>query len=108
VGNVTELHLADSPDEGAMATGEAGGVRITVANVGGELYAFEDTCTHEDCSLSEEGYLTGMSVVCGCHGAEFDLRSGEPVDGPAHVPLRTFAVTRAGAGAVVSLGAAGT
>ncbi len=102
---MSELHFADCPGEGAMASAESGGVRIALANAGDALYAFEDTCTHEECSLSEEGYLEGRTVVCGCHGAEFDMRSGEPIGGPAYVPLRTFPVTRVGDGAVVDLGA---
>jgi nitrite reductase/ring-hydroxylating ferredoxin subunit len=51
------------------------GTRIAVANVGGTYYAFDDTCTHEQCSLAE-GDLAGTTVTCMCHGAEFDVRTG--------------------------------
>jgi p-cumate 2,3-dioxygenase ferredoxin subunit len=52
------------------------GTRIAVANVGGPYYAFDDACTHEQCSLAEEGELTGTTVTCTCHGSEFDVRTG--------------------------------
>ncbi len=77
--------------EGGMVAYEVGGVRVAVAKVGGELFAFEDTCTHERCSLSE-GELEGTSVVCPCHGAEFDIRTGEVLALPASRPIRTYRV----------------
>ena len=41
---------------------------IAVANVDGEYFAFNDTCTHQGCSLSG-GTLDGTSVTCPCHGS---------------------------------------
>ena len=38
--------------------------------------AFDDTCTHEECSLAE-GELDGAVIVCPCHGSEFDVRTGD-------------------------------
>lgn len=43
----------------------------------GRLYAIDDTCTHQDASLSE-GWLEGCLVECPLHAASFDLRTGEP------------------------------
>ncbi|MEU0743484.1 bifunctional 3-phenylpropionate/cinnamic acid dioxygenase ferredoxin subunit [Streptomyces sp. NPDC006134] len=58
----------------------------------GELYAIDDTCTHQDASLSE-GWLEGCLVECPLHAASFDLRTGRPTCLPARRPVRTHRVT---------------
>jgi nitrite reductase/ring-hydroxylating ferredoxin subunit len=68
------------------------GQRIAVANVGGRLYAFDDTCTHEQCSLADDGILEGTTVTCGCHGAQFDVTSGRVVAPPAPTPVRSYPI----------------
>ena len=60
---------------------------VLIANAGGEVFATDDTCTHEDASLSC-GVLDGTIVRCPLHGATFDLRDGSPLDEPAEEPLR--------------------
>jgi nitrite reductase/ring-hydroxylating ferredoxin subunit len=59
---------------------------VAVANVEGDLHAFEDTCTHQGCSLSE-GDLDGTIVECPCHGGRFDVTTGEAVGGPPVDPV---------------------
>ncbi|MBZ4019657.1 bifunctional 3-phenylpropionate/cinnamic acid dioxygenase ferredoxin subunit [Streptomyces purpurogeneiscleroticus] len=57
----------------------------------GEVYAIDDTCTHQDASLSD-GWLEGCAVECPLHASTFDLRTGK-VDGPpARLPVRTHQV----------------
>lgn len=58
----------------------------------GELYAIDDTCTHQDASLSE-GWLEGCLVECPLHAASFDLRTGLPTCLPARRAVRTHRVT---------------
>jgi 3-phenylpropionate/trans-cinnamate dioxygenase ferredoxin component len=65
---------------------------IAVFNAGGELYAVDDTCTHQDASLAE-GWLEGCLVECPLHAASFDLRTGQPTCLPARRALRTHRVT---------------
>ncbi|MCK2238445.1 MULTISPECIES: bifunctional 3-phenylpropionate/cinnamic acid dioxygenase ferredoxin subunit [unclassified Crossiella] len=67
-------------------------VPVAVFNVEGEFYAIDDTCTHQDASLSE-GYLEGCLVECPLHAASFDLRTGRPTCLPAKKPVRTHQVT---------------
>ena len=64
---------------------------VAVARAGGQLYAFDDTCTHEECPLSY-GFLTDAEVECPCHGSIFNMRTGEALTGPALESLRTYAV----------------
>jgi nitrite reductase/ring-hydroxylating ferredoxin subunit len=66
------------------------GARIAVANVSGAYYAFDDACTHEECSLAEEGELAGTTLTCTCHGSEFDVRTGSVLAPPATVPVKVY------------------
>ena len=82
--------VADLPD-GAMRCVTIGGREVLIANAGGEVLATDDTCTHEDASLSC-GVLSGAIVRCPLHGATFDLRDGAPLDEPAEEALRCHEV----------------
>ncbi len=84
VGELSEL----PPGESVRVQGE---VAIAVFNADGELYAIDDTCTHQDASLSD-GWLEGCAVECPLHAACFDLRTGQPSGPPAKKPVRTHAV----------------
>ncbi|MFJ8828077.1 bifunctional 3-phenylpropionate/cinnamic acid dioxygenase ferredoxin subunit [Streptomyces sp. NPDC102467] len=65
---------------------------IAVFHAEGELFAVDDTCTHQEASLSE-GWLEGCQVECPLHEASFDLRTGQPTCLPARRPVRTHRVT---------------
>ena len=65
--------------------------RIAIAKVGDAFYAFADTCTHQGCLLAE-GTLEGTTVICPCHGSEFNVATGEVVRGPAREPVESYAV----------------
>lgn len=64
---------------------------VGLANVGGEFFAFDDTCTHEEASLTE-GEIFGDVVECPLHGAAFNIRTGAVESFPATRPLPTFGV----------------
>jgi 3-phenylpropionate/trans-cinnamate dioxygenase ferredoxin subunit len=74
--------------EGDMRVFDVGGTPVNVANAGGRLYAFDDTCTHMGCSLAK-GHLNGTTVTCACHGSQFDVTSGAVLRGPAQQPVRS-------------------
>ena len=67
-----------------------GGQDLFVARWDGGWYALEDRCSHAGCAFSEDAEVDGPRIVCNCHGSEFDLRTGEPLRGPATRPVRTF------------------
>ena len=83
---------ADDLAPGQMTSAEVDGEPVTIANVGGSFYAFNETCTHRGCSLTE-GELAGNVVTCDCHGGQFDVVSGEVVDGPPDEALQTYQVS---------------
>jgi nitrite reductase/ring-hydroxylating ferredoxin subunit len=72
-----------------LAAFEVKGTRIAIANVDGTFYAFDDTCTHLQCSLAE-GDLEETVVTCPCHGSRFDVRTGALLRGPAQEPVRSY------------------
>ena len=57
----------------------------------GELFAIDDTCTHQDASLAD-GWLEGCQIECPLHASAFDLRTGEVDQPPAKRPVRTHRV----------------
>lgn len=57
------------------------GERVVLANVEGVLYALRDVCGHKNAPLSR-GRLTGCLIECPLHFAQFDVRTGELVNGP--------------------------
>jgi 3-phenylpropionate/trans-cinnamate dioxygenase ferredoxin subunit len=73
-----------------------GDLAVCVAHTeDGGWYAIDDTCTHEDCSLSE-GELSDHLVECPCHGSRFDVRTGDVGNLPAVLPVQTHRVTVTG------------
>ncbi|HEX5038895.1 MAG TPA: non-heme iron oxygenase ferredoxin subunit [Candidatus Limnocylindria bacterium] len=77
--------------EGQMRVFEVGGAAVNVTNAGGQLYAFDDTCTHMGCSLAN-GDLDGTTVTCACHGSQFDVTTGAVIRGPAQRPVMSHRV----------------
>ena len=73
---------------GEMRVFDVAGIKVNIANVGGQLHAFDDTCTHRACSLAK-GRLDGTTVTCPCHGSQFDVTTGEVLRGPAQQPVRS-------------------
>ncbi|HET6357443.1 bifunctional 3-phenylpropionate/cinnamic acid dioxygenase ferredoxin subunit [Streptomyces sp. NPDC002659] len=57
----------------------------------GEVFAIDDTCTHQDASLAD-GWLEGCEVECPLHASKFDLRTGAVDSPPAKLPVRTHEV----------------
>ena len=84
--------LAELPDGTGQIVRE-GALDIGVYNLGGELYALEDRCSHDDGPLAEGELDADAGVaVCPRHGARIDIRSGRPLTLPAVFPVATFAV----------------
>ncbi|NII10057.1 non-heme iron oxygenase ferredoxin subunit [Oleiagrimonas sp. C23AA] len=72
-----------------------GDTPIAVYNIDGELYAIEDTCTHDGGELAG-GEVHGFEVECPRHGARFDVRTGAPTCAPAYEPIAKFPVREEG------------
>ena len=77
--------------QGRVKVVEVGDEDVALCNVGGEIYAIANVCTHDDGPLGE-GYLVGDEIECPRHGARFAVRTGEVKSLPAIVPIPTFEV----------------
>lgn len=82
---------ADELGNGERLFVEIDQLAIVVFNIGGELYAIEDVCSHDDGPLGD-GDLEGYEVGCPRHGARFDVRSGKALTLPAVVDIPAYPV----------------
>ena len=78
-----------SPGTGKVV--EADGRSIALFNVEGAYYAIDNTCPHRGGPLGE-GQLTGESVTCPWHGANFNVKTGAVTRPPAVTGVRSIVV----------------
>jgi 3-phenylpropionate/trans-cinnamate dioxygenase ferredoxin subunit len=69
----------------------AGRYEIVLCHTADNIFAVENLCSHAheklDCGKVRNGW-----IACPVHGARFDLETGDPLNPPATMPVRTFAV----------------
>jgi 3-phenylpropionate/trans-cinnamate dioxygenase ferredoxin component len=82
--------LNDLDDDELMAV-VVDGEPICLAKVDGSIYAFTDNCTHISGPLNE-GELEGEVLTCPWHGAQFNVRTGKVLRGPARQDIQTYPV----------------
>ena len=90
--NYVDLCATDDVADGAALKVETAGLAVAVYCVDGRFYVTDDQCTHGPGSLSE-GFLDGHVIECDFHGGCFDIRTGEVVEPPCMIPIRTYEVT---------------
>jgi 3-phenylpropionate/trans-cinnamate dioxygenase ferredoxin component len=61
---------------------DVAGTMIALFNVGGTVYALDNTCLHQGGPLGE-GTLEGDVVTCPWHMWEYNVRTGEKVGSPS-------------------------
>jgi 3-phenylpropionate/trans-cinnamate dioxygenase ferredoxin subunit len=88
-----EVAAADEFPPGSSKIVRHGSLFVGVYNCGGELYAIEDRCSHDDGPLCEGDWDEDLCrVVCPRHGSMFELSTGRPVTLPATEPVETYPV----------------
>ena len=92
----------DEIDEGQLIAVEVDGEPICLARVDGQVCAFTDNCTHISGPLSE-GELEGDVLTCPWHGAQFNVRTGKVVRGPARQDIQTYPIKMDGKSILISL-----
>ncbi len=73
MGKILAGKTADIPP-GEMIKISEEGKDILVANVDGNYYAMDDTCTHAGANLSE-GMLDDSTITCPWHGSTWDCKT---------------------------------
>ncbi len=90
---VIEVCALQELQPGEMRLVELEDLEIGVFNCGGNLYAIEDRCSHDDGPLAEGEFdADNCTVECPRHGSLFDLKTGKPLTLPAYTPVDTFPV----------------
>jgi len=64
---------------------------IALFNVGGEIFATGNICTHAMASM-HDGIQEGEVIECPRHDGKFDVRTGAPLGPPVIEPLPTYEV----------------
>jgi 3-phenylpropionate/trans-cinnamate dioxygenase ferredoxin component len=99
-----EVAAADKFPPGSSKFVREGNLFVGVYNCGGELYAIEDRCSHDDGPLCEGDWDEDeCRVICPRHGSAFDLATGVPRSLPATEPVETFPVRVVDGAIVVEL-----
>ena len=88
--------LSDTDLRRPWLAADVDGLAVAIASVDGTWFAVEDRCSHAGCPFSSEASLEGTTIVCNCHGSEFDLATGDVLRGPAEYPVRTLPVRLVG------------
>jgi nitrite reductase/ring-hydroxylating ferredoxin subunit/uncharacterized membrane protein len=77
--------------EGQLVAAEAGGERLVLARLHGEVRALADRCAHRGGALSD-GAIVGGCVECPLHGSLFRLDDGGVERGPSAYPQPVYDV----------------
>jgi toluene monooxygenase system ferredoxin subunit len=85
---------ADVPVNGLKECAVEGGIKLVVANAGGEFFGFQAMCPHQDVPLCE-GLFDGSTLTCHMHLWQWDIRTGAPL-GIAEAPLQRYPLSHDG------------
>jgi nitrite reductase/ring-hydroxylating ferredoxin subunit len=72
----------DEVPSGTVRELQIEGKTVALANVGGQLYAINNTCLHRGGPLGQ-GPLDGIVVTCPWHGWQYHVTTGKVVQNPA-------------------------
>ncbi|HLQ34221.1 MAG TPA: non-heme iron oxygenase ferredoxin subunit [Chloroflexota bacterium] len=101
---VPAAKVDELPDESGKCV-TINGKKIALFHVGDDFYAVDDTCTHEEASLSEGTlYLDDEEpqVECPKHGAIFEISTGQVLTLPAVKSVRSYETKVEGDSVLVS------
>ena len=88
--------------EGESLAVEIDGEPVAIIRTEGEVFAIRDVCSHAEVPLTE-GEVDGYTIECWLHGSCFDVRTGEPTNMPATVPVPVYPVKIEGDDVLVSI-----
>ena len=67
------------------------GQHIALYRLNGEVFATSDICTHQFAMLSD-GFVDGGCIECPLHAAQFDIKTGTVICGPAGTSIAVYPV----------------
>jgi len=81
---------ADVPLNSLKEVEAEGGLKLLVANAGGDFFGYQAQCPHQDVALCE-GLYDGSVLTCHMHLWQWDIRTGAPI-GLAEAPLQSYPI----------------
>ena len=78
-------------DEDNIASAQVGDIWVALYRADNNYYATSVVCSHGQASLAD-GYLEDFQIECPLHQGTFDIRTGEAVELPCTVPVKTYPV----------------
>src|SRR5215213_6681594 len=82
-----EIDVREDQVIGAVVEGQ----RIALYRLNGEVFATSDVCSHQFALLSD-GFVEGDCIECPLHAAQFDIRTGDLICGPATTSIASYPV----------------
>ena len=76
---------------GGMLAVKFGSYDLALYDVGGEIFATDNLCTHAQAYLTD-GTLAGDVVECPLHGGRFEVKTGKGLGPPIPCDLKTYPV----------------
>jgi nitrite reductase/ring-hydroxylating ferredoxin subunit len=89
--SIVSLGPTSDIPENSVKRFEVGNQVLAVYNIDGSFYVTDDECTHGAASLAD-GILDGEIIECSMHFGAFNAKTGEAVQAPCSIPLRTYKV----------------
>ena len=80
----------DIPEDGTFLV-DYGAEPVCLYNLGGEIYATHDTCTHGQASLAD-GFVVDDQIECPLHQGMFDIKTGKATAAPCRIDVKTYQV----------------
>ncbi len=81
---------ADVPENSLKEVEAEGGLKLLVANAGGDFFGYQAQCPHQDVALCE-GLYDGSVLTCHMHLWQWDIRTGAAI-GLAEAPLQRYPI----------------
>jgi 3-phenylpropionate/trans-cinnamate dioxygenase ferredoxin subunit len=85
----TDVALLKDFPPGTRQVVDVDSAQVAVFNLGGQLHAIEDICTHDGGELAS-GELENEVIICPRHGAHFSIITGEVLGPPAYEAVHVF------------------
>lgn len=93
--NFVAVATLEEVPAGSKKLVEVDGTPILLCHTADRIFAVTNICSHAhealDCGRMRNGWIS-----CPVHGARFDLETGEPMNPPATLPIKTYDVRIAG------------
>ena len=91
----TKVARRDELERQSPMAVDVGGAQIALFWLDEAPYATSNICSHAFARLSD-GFIDGGCVECPIHQAQFDIKTGAVLAGPAEAPIATYPCRVAG------------